>query len=127
MNAQFEYLVKQVLLAIGLELEPTPEGLYIMEVDGKLDIYLSCHEEKWVLLYCELGEVNDESKILAATNLFGKEWPAHIIGQYEEKIIFWSQHCLDSLTPVELKSWLERFIQDAEGQLSELLAFDIGE
>lgn len=43
MNAQFEHLVKQVLLTIGLELEPTREGLYIMEVDGKLDIYLSCH------------------------------------------------------------------------------------
>ncbi|WP_257294411.1 hypothetical protein [Endozoicomonas sp. YOMI1] len=28
---------------------------------------------------------------------------------------------------LELKSWLERFIQDAERQLSELLAFDVGE
>ena len=124
MNAQFEHLISQLLITIDLKLEATDENFYILRADDKLDVYLTCHDDKWVLLYCELGEVDENRSILASTNLFGKHWPAHIIGIFEEKTIFWSQYSLDSLTQLELKSWLERFIDDAELHLSQLNAID---
>ncbi len=112
MNPDYDQLIDALFAQLGMAAVHSDDGIYSLDVDGRLQIMIGLHQETWLLLFWRA-----ERLLTPSTNLFGQTWPAHVQGELEGHSILWSQQRLAGMTVLELQRWLEQFIEDAAARL----------
>lgn len=113
MNKQYQQLLRELFSQFEMDLQPSEDDIYAIDVDNKFQIMVGLHEDLWIQLFCQLDILLPPSK-----NLFGQTWPAHIQGQLDDKSIIWSQQPLEGLGLQDMQAWLKRFIDEIEHSLN---------
>jgi hypothetical protein len=90
---------------------PVEAGIVTVHGKAQAPLYLANHEDRWLVLY---HEFDAGPPCEPPDNVFGRHWPAHVLGRVDGLWVLWSQQPLAAVDADGLASWLGEFAASVE-------------